>query len=156
MWYSLLRIRNEVVGATWLLYGTLEEIAEVVVEQCGNCSPDGSGVVNFDVIEDEGWYCESYDYEGLVNAENVTPELLKDFSFSLGGSDVCISCFALGYDAFKKAFDEQVQNNWRFSLSEMILPDSVSPDDEADFAKLMAEGLFEEKYDEDLSHWKAK
>ena len=155
MWYAILDIHNEVVGMTWLLYGSLQEIADSVIEQCHNCDPTGNCVLDFDAIEEEGFYCEADAFHELNDAETITPDLLKDFYFTLSGADVSVHCLAEGYDAFRQAFAEYDGRN--SYLEELRLSDTLPPEEEQAFAEELADILFDEKYysaDMYVDEWK--
>lgn len=149
MWYAIMDIRNEVDAMTWLTYGTLRDIADAVLEQCGNCNPDGSGTLDFESFDEEGFYYEADAYSALDEAKSVTPDLLKGFYFTLSGAEVSVHCLAEGYSAFRKAFEEY--DGLDFWLEELCLPETLAPEEEEAFAEELADILFENEQFGELS-----
>lgn len=147
MWYALLDIRNEVNGMTWLAYGTLKDIANEVIEQCWNCDPEARGSLDFEALDEEGFYYEEDDYLALYEADTITPDLLQGFSFTLSGACVSVYCLAQGYTDFRQKFDGYDGDT---DLEELILPESVDPAEEEAFAEELADILFTEEYYGDL------
>ncbi len=50
MWYAILDMRNDVESMTWLLSGTLQDIADAIIEQCEYCNPEEDGPFDFEQI----------------------------------------------------------------------------------------------------------
>lgn len=144
MWYALIDLHSDTNAATWLAYGTLQDIADVVIEQCINCEPDGNDTLDIDAIEEDGWHCYSDDYLMLKEADTITPDLLQQFTFELSDCDVQVKCLAEGYAAFKTAFEAYEGRN--LCLGELQLPNHVAEDEEVAFAEELEEVLFEDEY----------
>ena len=147
MWYALIDIHCDTNAATWLVYGTLQDISEEVLKQCRNCDPDGNDVLDFEALDEEAFYYDEDDYLALSESEVVVPELLHGFRFCLSDAEVSVHCLAEGYAAFRQAFAQYDGRNR--CLAEISLPAFVPPEEEEAFAEELADILFtEECFDE--------
>lgn len=147
MWYALIDGSSSDSALTWLAYGSLQDIANTVLELCKNCDPDGTLTFDAEAIEDfedDEWYGSTDSYRELMEADEITPDLLQDFSFVFGDNDIQVHCLADGYAAFKKAFENYDGNNDQ--LYELVLPDELSAEEEGDFAAELADILLDEQY----------
>lgn len=144
MWYALLDMKNDVDSMTWLLTGTLQDIADAIIEQCEYNNPEEDGPFDFEQLDEDGDYYEADDYCALKEADVITPDLLKDFSFCLNDAEITLHCLAEGYPAFKEAFENYHGAN--FWLEEIYLPDHLEPDEEKAFADEFGDFLFDKEY----------
>lgn len=151
MWYALLDFRSDTNSGTILLCGTLESIAREVIRQCDWFDPEDRGKLDFDALDEEEWYYEADDYIALVEAEKITPELLKDFSFTLSDVMLDISCLSEGYNAFREAFQHYDGPNHELRESGIVLPETVPSDEEKQFADELADILLQGEYFDELS-----
>ena len=148
MWYALMDMSGECDSMTWLLCGSLQDIAEGLLEQCRYCDPSGGDDPDFDALAEDGEAFFADDYIALSQAQTVTADLMEHFSFELGGSTIEIHCLAEGYQDFRKAFEEYDGEN--FWLQELILPQQISPAQEAEFAKELGDILYDGDYMKEL------
>ena len=90
------------------------------------------------------YYYEADDYRALKDAQAITPELLKGFSFCFSDAEISLHCLAEGYPAFKEAFENyQGANIW---LEEICLPNHLDPEEEEAFANELGDFLYNGDY----------
>lgn len=140
MQYAILDVQNDVNAMSRLLYGSLQDIADSVSEQCDDCNPGRSGTLDLDALDKEGFYYEADDYIALNKAACITPDLFMGFHFTLSGAKVSVYCLAEGYPAFHQAFKEYDGRD--FWLEELCLPEVLAPEEEEAFAEELAAILF--------------
>lgn len=149
MWYAILDIQNDVEAMSWLLFGSLQNLADSVLEQCLHCNPEEDGALDFEALEEEGLFCEAEDYLALADAECIWPDLLSGFHFALGDAEVSVHCLAEGYEAFRWAFERYDGEDE--CLQALCLPETLAPEEEQAFAEELADILFSGEHFDELS-----
>jgi len=142
MWYALLDMHNSEDCLLWLEYGTLQDIADAVLEQCEFCVSDTRGIINADELISSGYTLEAEHYFALKDAHSASVDLLNDFKFALADNEISVYGLTDNYSEFKHAFESHGGRKHWF-IKKLKLPDEVSPQDEPEFAKELSSILFE-------------
>lgn len=123
MWFAILEASSDVDSMIWILHGSLESMADTILEQCMYSNPDGSGTLDFDRIDADGFVYDNDDYQKLMSSTSITPDLLEGFYFSLSDVEISLYCLSKEYEAFKRAFEQRCGSSRR--LKDLKLPEAA-------------------------------
>lgn len=100
MFYALLKRENRY----HFTYGTIKRIARDLADACDTVMA-AKGSSSLRELE-QRYTCQFADYEALLEAEKITPEMLTSFTFSVDGVAVSVEICAEGYEALMQAVAE--------------------------------------------------
>ena len=108
MYYALVDMRSSCVAMTALAWGSLAEIADMLISECDMLRESTDGT-SLEALEDE-YYCEFDDYKELAECDDPVFKMIENFSFTLGDCTIDVGCLVEGYSELVKAFDEYVED----------------------------------------------
>ena len=111
MWYSLIDERSSCEAFTQLLWGTLENIANSLINECYELIGNLTMGMDDDEIESE-YGSDIAELEEFENCESYSEEMIRSFYFSIGDCSVDVGCLVEGYPALVEAFAEYAEDKW--------------------------------------------
>ena len=127
MWYSLIDGRSSCVAITHLAWGTLEDIANDIINECYELISNMTIGMDEDEIEEE--YGEDIAYfNEFESCEIHTEEMIRMFQFCIGDCTIDVGCLVEGYPALVEAYAEYAEDKW--TLDEWrLVPEIEETDD---------------------------
>lgn len=121
MYYALIDMRNSCSATTALAWGSLKQVADMLISECemlihDTCDLDG-------MSEEElvaQHYCEFDDYKALVECDDPIPASIENFSFTLSDCTIEVGCLVEGYSALVEAWDEYKSDKWTLDSWSMV------------------------------------
>lgn len=109
MWYALIDGRNSCEASTHLLWGTLDQIANELIDECRDLIDSMTEDMDEDEPEEE--YGEDVaSLEAFEDCEERTEEMIRNFSFSLSDLSIEVGGLAEGYPALVAAYAEYAED----------------------------------------------
>lgn len=130
MWYSLIDSRSSCIAQTHLAWGTLEDIANDLINECSMLISTMTEDMDEDEIEEE-YGDEIANFKEFEDCDNYTEEMIMGFYFRIGDCTVDVGCLVQGYQALVEAYVEYAEDKW--TLDEWRLVPEIEETDEVLF-----------------------
>lgn len=130
MWYALIDERSSCDAFTQLSWGTLEDIANELINECNDLIGNMTMCMDDDEIEEE-YGDDIAELEEFENCENYTEEMIRSFYFSISDCSVDVGCLVEGYPALVEAYAEYAEDKctldeWRLVPEIEEMDDNIS------------------------------
>ena len=130
MYYALVDCRSCVIAMTHLAWGSLQEIANQLINECNELIDDMTDGMDEAEIEEE-YGDDIVDFREFERCENYTEEMIRSFHFSLSDLSVDVGCLVQGYPALVEAFEEYTDD--KMTLDEWCLIPEIDETDDVLF-----------------------
>ena len=127
MWYSLIDDRSSCVAMTHLAWGTLEDIANDLINECNLLIDSMTEGMDEDEIEEE-YGDEIAEFRKFEECDEHTEAMIQAFQFWIGDCTVDVGCLVQGYPALVEAYVEYAED--KLSLDEWRLIPEIEETDE--------------------------
>lgn len=130
MWYSLIDGRSSCTAITHLAWGTLEDIANDLINECNMLIDSMTDGMDEDEIEEE-YGDDLAEFKEFEDCKKHTEEMIRSFYFSIGDCTVDVGCLVQGYPELVEAYAEYAEDKW--TLNEWRLVPEIEETDEVLF-----------------------
>ena len=127
MWYSLIDGRSSCIAITHLAWGTLEDIANDLINECNMLIDTMTDGMDEDEIEEE-YGDDIAEFKEFEDSDTHSEDMIRSFYFSIGDCTVDVGCLVQGYPALVEAYAEYAEDKW--TLDEWrLVPEIEETDD---------------------------
>ena len=130
MYYALVDCRSSCIAMTHLAWGTLEDIANDLINECNELIGSMTDGMDEEEIQEE-YGDDIAEFREFEDCDNPTEEMIASFYFSIGDCTVDVGCLVQGYPALVEAFAEYTED--KMTLDEWSLVPEIEETDDVLF-----------------------